>query len=250
MSDTAGGATTWAYGGIDRIFDAIEAVVPGVVHSVVQMAVWDAICEFCTRSTYWRARVTWTMPVGTTTVDLSQIDVNTVGMSILQVGGGLYRNWRIDPPCTLVDLGPGTQDRSGWAIVSCLPVNLDAGLPSFLIDNWSEALRDGALFRLYSQPSKPYTSPQLAAFHGKRFASRIQSARAQIIHDGPPNWRFPYFARGAPYWGWGWGYEAPAGPTPVEPTPPTSPTSPTDTDGDGDIDGNDPYTSDIDGGTF
>ena len=199
-------------GGLDRIYDGIEGVLPGVQHSMVQLVLWDAIEEFCTRSTIWRVHVGWSMEAGVASVNLNPIDEVAAAVWVLSVHapGGRFR---LKPPAQLVDLGPTTMARSGTAKVVAKPRRLaEEVVPSFLVDDWSEALRDGALYRLYTQPFKPYTSPQLAVLHGKkwRYALTLAQVTAKRANDCPPY--FPYFARGQQARGWPIGRPCDAGP--------------------------------------
>ncbi len=200
-------ASQTATGGLDRIYDAIEAVMPGVLHPVVQLVVWDALEEFCSRSTYWRELLNWEMAIGETQLDLNPVDTNIRVHWVLNVCG-LGSCFRIKPTSILVDTSsgvhtPGDTVRSGTAWVVCKPSRLSAEMPAW-VDDWSEGLRDGALYRLYMQPAKPYSSLPMAQFHGKRFRTQIQLARVEAKKlcegDAP---RFPYFARGRLFQGFG-----------------------------------------------
>jgi hypothetical protein len=59
---------------------------------------------------------------------------------------------------------------------------------------------DGTLGRLYGMPSKPWTSTQLATYHGTRFRQGMNRARdiAERLHSHQqsPRRAYPYFARG------------------------------------------------------
>lgn len=186
--------------GLDRIYDAVEASLPGVAHPMVQLALRDTLDEFCVRSIYWRQPVGWTMVAGTLLVDLNPIDNVALVAWVLGVSG--LRAWVVRPPGILIDAGDGSTDRTGMALVACKPnwasaADFAIALPSFLTDDWSEALRDGVLFRLHGQLAKPYSSPPLAMYHGKRFRAQIQLAREAARNSGDfvaPG--FPYFANG------------------------------------------------------
>jgi hypothetical protein len=187
--------TTLAQGGLDRIYDTIEASLPGVLHPIVQMTLWASIEEFCIKSTYWRQWVNWQMAAGVTRVDLNPIDTNTRAHWVLEACG--LSCWRLSPPAILVDTGVADKARSGTALAVCKPTKLAAALPSFLVDDWSEALQAGVLYRLYSQPAKPYSNPQMALFYGKQFRYEVNRAREAVrhlVHCRPPP--FPYFASG------------------------------------------------------
>jgi hypothetical protein len=59
------------------------------------------------------------------------------------------------------------------------------------------AFEDGLILKMASQPEKPYTSAQLANFHGARWRQALGNARADMakanVADGQA-WRFPQFA--------------------------------------------------------
>lgn len=182
---------------LDRFFDEIEAVVPGVLHAVVQMCLWDSIEDFCTRSTFWRQTVQWTLGAGVNMLDFNPFDGASLIVQVLELEG--LSQWEMQPVAVLVDHGDSTLQRQGHALVALKPVRLSNQIPGFLTDLWFEPLRDGALSRLYGQPAKPYSNMQLAQFFGRRFEVGISRARGRAAHMNSrhaPTWRFPYFARG------------------------------------------------------
>src|SRR4029077_17323829 len=96
--------------------------------------------------------------------------------------------YRIQSPVMLVDMGDTTLLRTGTALVVCKPYALsEYGIPSLLVDEWSEGLRDGALWRLFATPSKPWTDAKLGQFYGQRFRSAIFLAKetARQLGDLP-----------------------------------------------------------------
>lgn len=187
-------ATQSATSKLDRVYDAIESVLPGVTHAMVQMAVWDALDEFCTKSTFWRATVQWTMPANQQVVNLNPVAGNALVRHIIAVRGIL--RWRVDPPATIVDLISNSEARSGQARVVLRPSRLSADLPGSLVDDWQQAIRDGALAQLYGQPAKPYSSGVMAQFHRKQFWSGIREARSSAMRynsgEQTSGWTFPY----------------------------------------------------------
>lgn len=186
---------------VDRLYDNIQAVLPGVTIPVIEMELWNTVQEFCIRSTYYRSSVYWAMAPGVSTVDFNPFDANTLVTWVLHVQG--LTRWTIDPPALLVDVSPPTSPRNGWAILALRPrafdeVRLNA-LPE-LFTTWFETMLDGTLFRLYGMPAKPWSSTQLATYHGTRFRQGINRARdiAERLHSDQqsPARRYPYFAAG------------------------------------------------------
>lgn len=68
-------------------------------------------------------------------------------------------------------------------------------LPDIAYAQHYDALLDGLLGRLYSQPAKPYSNPQLAAYHLKRFRNAIAvfHAEANSGYAGAASWAYPSF---------------------------------------------------------
>jgi hypothetical protein len=186
---------------VERLYDNIQALMPAVTLPVIEMELWNTVCEFCIRSTYYRSKIYWEMAPGVSTVDFNPFDVNTLVTWVLHVDG--LTRWEINPPAMLVDLYPPTASRSGWAIVSLRPKGFDEvklnALPE-LFTTWFETMLDGTMFRLYGMPVKPWSSPQLAQYHGTRFRQGINRARdiAERLHSSQqsPSRRYPYFAAG------------------------------------------------------
>ena len=186
---------------IERLYDNVQMLLPGVTVPVIEIALWNAVQEFCIRSTYFRSKVYWQMGPGITTVDFNPFDASTVVVWVLFVRG--LTHWEVNPPAQLVDFMPPTGPRQGWALLALRPVAFDevklGALPE-LFTTWFETMLDGVLFRLYGMPIKPWSSPSLAQYHGTRFRQGMNRARdiAERLHSHQqsPRRAFPYFARG------------------------------------------------------
>jgi hypothetical protein len=197
--------TQSATGGLERIYDALQSILPGALMPMIQLAVWDAVEEFCVRSTFWRDQVNWSMEPGDNQYDLNPLTQEIRVAWVLNTTGLVW--FKITPTAILTDLGDTSQLRMGTAWVVLKPSGLGAILPPWL-DDWSEAIRDGAICRLCSQPARPYSEPKLALYHSARFRSQIQLARVEAQRMVPAMAPlFPYFARGrrnnglTPGWG-------------------------------------------------
>jgi hypothetical protein len=187
--------------GINRLYDNVQAVVPSVGLPLVQMEAWNAIEEFYLISTVRREFIYWQMAPGVAVIDLNPFDANWLVQIIHQVWGLAFP--KVEPPSIIRDLNNAanatTNLRQGRAIVSLKPASFNVGLDPQLFAQWFEVILDGTLFRLYAQPSKPFSNAQLAMYHGKRFRAGMARARilAEKLHAGTgPTWAYPYFARG------------------------------------------------------
>jgi hypothetical protein len=182
---------------IYRLLDNIQTILPAITPALIKMMAWNAIEEFSLRSTYFREQVQWSMPIGVAEVDFNPFSSD---MSVCWVLNqcGLYK-WRVRSPATLVDLYQPTTARTGEALLALKPRSFDSNLPPGFWSTWFETILDGTLFRLYGQPGKPWSSPQLAQYHGTRFRQGMSRARDIVNRGGSgqaPSWYFPLFARG------------------------------------------------------
>lgn len=181
----------------ERIYDNVQLVVPAVTLNLIKVALWNTVEEFSLRSLYFRDLVGWTMPIGTSKMNFNPY---SAGFSVCWLLGqdGLIA-WRVQPPALLIDLRPPVAARTGTALLALKPVSFETVLPAETWTNWFETLLDGTLFRLYGQPSKPWSNTQLAQYHGTRFRQGMNRARglaAQAYSNQQPAWCYPYAARG------------------------------------------------------
>ena len=68
-------------------------------------------------------------------------------------------------------------DGTLMASVSLVPKMTATVLPEFLLDDWYEAISNGALWILLSMPNAAWSNPNLAAYHGNLFSAAKGSAR-------------------------------------------------------------------------
>lgn len=202
--------------GLNRLYDNIQATVPAVQFPLVQMEVWNVIEDFYIKSTWRRENIFWELSPGDFVVDFNPFSAVWLVSDILNVSG--LHNFRIIPPGQLIDASiesfNGSADntaaanasqRFGSALLALKPVSLAAVNNSGFVDDslfskWFETLMDGVLWKLYSMPAKPFSSPQMSQYHGARFRRGVAAARgmAQTFYagGGGSRWRYPYFAAG------------------------------------------------------
>lgn len=183
---------------IERLYDNVQAIVPGVQLPLLQIEAWNVIEDFYIRSTVRRREVFWEMASGVPEVGFNPYDAEWLVAWVLGVTGLIA--FRIDPPATLYDLRPTASLRKGTALLALKPVAFTVSPGgSELWSTWFETVLNGVLYRLYRTPAKPYSSPQLAQFHGHSYRAGCAQARAAAdmsFTDGGGRWRVPYFANG------------------------------------------------------
>lgn len=188
---------------VTRLYDNVQAEVPAIGLSAIKLAAWNTIEDFYIQSTTRREHTYWRMPAGVTAIDFNPYDENWVVAWILDYCGLPANMGKVEHPSILRDLTYPTpaSERDGEALLALKPASFDAvnagGVPD-LWSTWFQAILDGTLMRLYGQPAKPYSSPQLAQFHGRKYSAGVVSARGIAIrsYTNGPRWQYPYFAAG------------------------------------------------------
>ncbi len=80
-------------------------------------------------------------------------------------------------PGTLLLTPAPTADGVLQATFAIAPARATRELPDVLLEEWAEGIASGALRRLLSMPSQPYSDPAAATAHGVRFAFAVDQAR-------------------------------------------------------------------------
>jgi len=152
--------------------------VSGCPSAVIRQALMLAVEDFCRRSRAWRAECpagnlqegvslyTIVPPTGAAVCSLEWLEVGgrkqAEGSFVLEAGA-----------VRLANLGP-----AGAAIVAksiLAPLKTAATVPDLLLEH-TEGIASGAKFRLMLQPGKPWSSPELAAYHKRAFEDAIGDA--------------------------------------------------------------------------
>lgn len=161
----------------------------------------DAAQDFCRRSFLWRAReqalfttvalqevydITGLIPAGAQLVSLHsawalqrEVDVEEPGQGDDFLPGRAGHRWvvGVDGPAALHVLP--APDAGGVAVTGTLsfaPSDASVGVPDFIFNRWRKEIASGAIEILCAQEGKAWTSPGLAAMHGKKFEAAIMLA--------------------------------------------------------------------------
>lgn len=187
---------------VERIYDNVQVQVPAVMLSVIKLSLWNTLEDFFIQSTLKRVRVFWKMAPDVQTIDFDPYDDTWNVAWVLHYDG--LSNAQVEPPALLRDLTYPVPEveRGGRAWLALKPASFEAirlGVGSEVWSTWFEAILAGTVYRLCSQPAKPYSSPELARLNAALYNRGKQQARDTArrgFTDGGGNWRFPYFAGG------------------------------------------------------
>lgn len=188
---------------LDRLRDNLRTQLPGAIDRAVELELFNVIDEFCRTTNAYRELIETTLTEGESIYQIEPPDreillVYQTAHLTMTVVGAVFDDGRIGLPLdptaedvahpllTEVSLTPrygGSQDPVDW-------------LPVELYERWFQTLLNGVLWRMMSQPAKPYSSERLALYHSRRFRNGMAIARTRAVGDSEPNsiaWAFPAF---------------------------------------------------------
>lgn len=193
----------------------------GATDAMVQEEIKRTITNFCRESTAWRdmiyalnvdindREVELQVADGTRALVIGVLRVYRSSGQISQLSHAPSENAsstpmgftvRPDNPSVIVLSTIPTESLVGEldAYVYCEPVDSTTYLPPVILRDFWEHIFDGALGRMYSHPSRPYSDPPMAQYHLKRYRQGTRIARAQAnrgFTGNAQNWTFPSFGR-------------------------------------------------------
>jgi hypothetical protein len=199
--------------------DTLTSVLPGASLPNIRLVFWNTAREFYLRSRAWREQLgAFTLSPGQVELPLNPVTQNTevcylegvhlVGAPIfMRVGSspsfyvegqytpGTPSKFELLDPHTLV-MSPApnrTFENALWLQVSVQPTRGAEALPPFARTHHFQALEVGTLGKFLAQPNKPWSEPQSAILHQRRFEVAIMRARADAekgYSKSANNWQF------------------------------------------------------------
>lgn len=194
-------------------------VTPGAVPKVRKRALVLACREFFERSTAWRVTVGprklvankkhyYMSPYDAYANVVQVFDVELNGVPLRKftrrpagqepTGTQPFAYYMESPDqIRLWPLSPLTVEEALTFHVALAPKQTVTHLPRIAATHFYDAIFDGAVARLYSQPAKPYTDVTRAQYHLNRFQSAIGSyaGKAKQGLNGGQSWMFPRFGK-------------------------------------------------------
>lgn len=194
---------------ITRIMANARIKCTGAVDAALRLELFNVLDEFCKETDVWREAIQVTTVAGDVEYTLTPTEGRCLRLLELYttngqvgVGGsmpvpGELRLFREQEAGMLLD-----------AIVSLIPVDpTDTDdfpiVADWLWERYTTEFIDGLLYKMMVQTGKPYSNPQLAMYHGRKWRNAISVARADTIKQNKADgqaWRFPRYAPGSQRW--------------------------------------------------
>jgi hypothetical protein len=184
-----------------RILQDARTGLPGARDEIIYLELWRTLTEFLKDSQVWQEDVNFS---GVTTRTSYEVDPDSTATinSLIR----LLNSDDNEVGCTMAE--PGvivlnsdlSEDDTLTVTYSLIPYgtpqtnNFPRDIPQWILDKYGNEIVDGILGRMMMQPSKSYSSPQLAAYHLRRFRDGIAQTRSAQHHDNLFNaqrWSYP-----------------------------------------------------------
>lgn len=210
---------------IDRLMNNARSRLPGAIDTALQLELFNVMDEFFKKSNVWNEDIDLIIPgldpagtiyeltpTGPALIDkllwVFQIPDDT------SIGRGPQIGAAMQTPGQLT-LALQPSSNVNYRVTVALTVqdptlrNGYVTFPAWVLAKYRDAILDGLLGAMMSQPNKPYTNTQLGVFHMRKFIQKTASARVEWTRNNnyrAQAWAFPQgFSRGSQRGGTSWG---------------------------------------------
>lgn len=193
---------------MNRLMDNARIKLPGALDGVLQMEMVNVLNEFLNGSNLWTEDIpfgvtpttetylenpsAWTYTIVPTRGSINRL-VALVTSSSLPVPAGMEIPGEI-----VLGRQPSEADTYTARVALVLGDQMTKeGYPDFpqwILSKYYTDILDGLLGAMMGQLAKPYSNPQLAQYHMRRFRSGIAGAKVEAQHQNVyrgQSWRFP-----------------------------------------------------------
>lgn len=193
---------------MNRLIDLAKIRLPGALDTALQMELFALMAEFFATTNIWYEDITFAV-TPTDATHLENPDAFTY--SIIPDQGAIIRLMGVSnsqgmaqsatmptPGDVILAYSPNAADTytARVALTVTDPVTREGypQFPDWIMNRYGTDILDGLLGRMMSQIAKPYSAPQMALAHLKKFKATTLQAKIEAMHQNVyrgQSWRFP-----------------------------------------------------------
>lgn len=184
----------------NRLMDQLRIRLPGALDGTLQLELFSVMNEFFQNSSCWTEDIAFEVRPSEKTYYIFPVANAAINrLMSLSSASGLAVVAQMPEPGTIELYNAPSQVETYTANVALTvtdPVDRE-GFPEFpdwFLSKYGNDILDGVLGHMMSQLAKPYSQPQLAQYHLRRFAQATNRAGVEAIHGNVyrgQRWSFP-----------------------------------------------------------
>lgn len=190
-----------------RLMDHCRVRLPGALDAAIQQEMFAALDDLLQTSQLWYEDITFT---ANPTQDTYEENPAAYTYTLTPTSGAVVRlltvsddegNLRgasmpIVPDLILAYAPSAVETYTARVVITVAGVDADKYpiLPDWIIKKYQSQILDGVLGRMMSQVAKPYSSPQMALLHLRKFKSFVHRAKVEALRENTyatQRWFFP-----------------------------------------------------------
>lgn len=193
---------------MNRLMDHARIRLPGALDAAIQMELFATMNEFFQGSNIWYEDIKFAVqPTGDAFIDNPEAytyDVMPMQgtitrlMGIIDSQGHAQQGYMPTLGRIILSFSPNNADTytARVALTVSDPVTRSGypEIPVWIMAKYGNDILEGLLSRMMSQIAKPYSSPQMAQYHGRLFKQAVSQAKVEASHQNVyrgQSWRFP-----------------------------------------------------------
>lgn len=185
---------------INRLMDQLRVRLPGALDGTLQLELFSVMNEFFQNSNCWYEDVEFNVTPTELVYDIIPSVTSVVNRVLAVVDhNGLPISVRMNEP-GVITLTNAPSQAGTWVATVALTITDPTDregypvFPAWFMSKYGNDILDGVLGRMMSQIAKPYSQPQMAQYHMRRFMQATNKAGVETIHGSVyrgQNWKFP-----------------------------------------------------------
>jgi hypothetical protein len=184
----------------NRLMDQLRVRLPGALDGTLKLELFSTVDDFLQSTNCWQEEVPFEVnPSEKTYYVFTIANASITRLMEIRTSYGSPVSAKMPEPGTIQLHTDPAKVETYVATVSLTITDPpdNEGYPEFpewILGRYANEILDGVLGRMMSQIAKPYSQPQLASFHMKRFSQAIGRATAETIHGNVyrgQRWSFP-----------------------------------------------------------
>jgi hypothetical protein len=187
----------------DRLVNEVQFKCPGSTLNAIRMEVWNMLDDFCREGLAWRETITVPLTAGDPSYTIAVtgaeiVRAYSVDHATMDLTGAVYEfgTLQLEKSPTVTEAATPV-----YIVVALSPAiaqgaDIENLVPTDMWTKFHRTFVKGTLGLMMAQAAKPYSNPQLAAFHWRGYLSDRDVARRGADTDDIPGaqlWRFPRF---------------------------------------------------------